>query len=1273
MDAWQRLEDAIRRSKAYRFLQYGIHTEYGVFTTMAGLRFAILIGLTLRFGLVAQRGTPATITLAQKWSCVCFFGYVVFLGYLRFFRPHPFISRPVKLLQVMVDVLFFSTFYFLGGDPDSALIALYLLPLILVAHQYSRVMLIVTTGLTVTAFATALFGITRWTGQGLEIGWRTLPSGALFLVILTAAMRLFRRREALDQLGEERERLTTDLAKIVDSWFAIDTAHRITAVDERMLAWTGKNLLHTTCFESLRGQNAPCTDCPLTAAFQGNRHQATLTTRYNNERGHHFRVRVTAPPRLDEEDDSTRGVLLVQNLSVRENLQRQLLDHFDNVDQTVDLLTSELREHTEALQRQLSTVFSASLAAVSADEEASIERIIGETAHILGCETGSLRLLGRDENSDNHLILRYAYGWPDQYAREARILRLDHESLVVDAFRSRRVRTSTQISHRGRGAIHYIEHAARLKLRSIICFPLMVGEEAIGTLSLYRAQARKFSPEERQLGQALANNLAICVHNFELYHKTSREAEARRRWLDVLHVLSQQLTGVSQLAPLFQLVVDTTRERLNAEISSIFLLENERLVRKAIAGVENEWFPEESYEIGEGLTGRALVASNEGKYGSPILEKKVDESTVVIHSHLERYQARLPSGRVSHLLAVPLNGRDGSFGVLRVVNRLQADGSLHPQGFTQDDVDLLSTIAGVVAVAVENARLFAAVAQARDRVEMLYSVTSQFSTELGLHSVMDKVLRLMIASVGAEDGNIFVLSEDGTHLSHIRIRQGVAREVPAQVIDQMFKEGLAGWLLTHRQGVILKNASQDARWLTLTPKHQKTCSVIAVPLIWRERVNGLLFLEHSQPGVFTPEHLELVTTSATQAAIAIENARLWEQVVEQKKRLEGYLIALSESMAQRTDLEGLYQMIVHAGARFLNATECSLYVKDQEANSLTLVASNLQSGGPPLDNPLPISAEQGAGLISYVAATGESLRFDSPEKCRAHPAWCEDHCQDCLSCLPNMSCRTLLLVPMQSSSKDIVGVICVRDKEKGTFSEFDRDLLTTLAHHAATNIERVRHVEQLREEILQKERNRLQGDLHDTMNILHAGVMLEAETVKIKLEKQELAEAQEGIEQLLQSSRHVYRDLRGLLDNLRLPLQRGEGVIPALQDYARMMHCERISFDDTLGISLTPDVEYALVRIGQAALHNIVKHAHLDSVTDGRARVVLDGQDDLVVLWIEDNGVGFDAEARLRGEEALGLRSMYWWAESIGGDLWIDSRPGEGTRIRAAVTSKLRR
>ncbi|MBC7248844.1 MAG: GAF domain-containing protein [Anaerolineae bacterium] len=1266
---WQRIANFIRRTQVYQFLQYGIHTEHGVLTALFYLRFAILIGVTVHFGLAAGQSTSPTIVAAQKWSCVCFFWYVILLGYLHLFHPDLYISPRVKILQVIADLVFFSLFYLLNGDPDSVLIALYLLPLTLVAHRYSRTLLIVTSALVVIALIVALLGIAIWTNRSGEVGW-TLWPGIIFLITLTLATRLFRRREALDQLGEARQQLISDTENISDSWFIIDSKYSVIAADDRLLAWTGTDLIHTHCFESLRGHNSPCGDCPLRPNSPGGNSQTPLTTHFHDHAGQRFRVQVSAAslPGDAGEGDAARAILFVRNLSARESLQRELHNYFDNVDQTVDLLTSELRERTEALRRQLSTVFSASLAAVSADETASIERIISETVHTLGCAAASLRLVGQDEHGNDGLILHYAYGWPQEYAQEAHILRLDHESLVVDAFRCRQVRTASQISHRGRGAIHFIQYAARLNLHSVICFPLMVGAKPIGTLSLYRTQARGFTPEEKRLGQALANNLAICVHNFELYHKVSREAEARRRWLDVLHILSQRLTGVSQLDPLFQLVVDTTRERLNAEISSLFLLEKGRLVRKAIAGVENEWFPEESYEPGQGLTGRALLSLDDSRRGEAVLVNEVDKSADVIQSHLARYQARLPSGQVKHLLAVPLNGHDGPFGVLRVVNRLQADGSINPQGFGQDDVDLLSTIASLVAVAVDNARLLSAAAQARERVETLYNITTQFSTRLDLRSVMETILRLTISSVGAEDGNIFVLAEDGSPLTHIRIRRGLIREVPAPVIDRVFKEGLAGWLLSHKRGIIIKDAHQDSRWLILTPKQQRTRSVIAVPLIWRERVNGLLFLEHSQPGVFTQEHLNLVTASATQAAIAIENARLWEQVVEQKGRLQEYLAGLSDSMAQLTDLEGLYKMIVHAGARFLSAAECSLYVRDKEKNALVLVASNQQSEVLSASQATPISAEPGGGLAAYVAATGESLNFASPEECRAHPSWSESYCRECLFSLPNISCGTLLLVPMRDPSGEIVGVLRVQHKERGSFSEFDQGLLSTLANHAAVNIQRVRRMAELRDDILQRERQRLQGDLHDTMNILHAGVMLEAESVKVKLERGKNTEAQEGIRQLLESSRHVYRDLRGLLENLRLPIQKGEGVIPALRHYAQMMRFQRIHFDDALGRSLPPDVEYALVRIGQVALHNIVRHARLDTVEEGRARVVLDGQDDLVVLWIEDNGVGFDAETTLHSEEALGLKSMFWWAESIGGDLHIDSQPGKGTRIRAAVT-----
>jgi len=160
----QRIADFIRRTQVYQFLQYGIHTEYGVLTALFYLRFAILIGVTVHFGLAAGQSTSPTIVAAQKWSCTCFFWYVILLGYLHFFHPNLYISAGAKILQVIADLGFFSLFYFLNGDPDSALIALYLLPLTLVAHRYSRTLLVITSALVIIALTVALVGIASLSG-----------------------------------------------------------------------------------------------------------------------------------------------------------------------------------------------------------------------------------------------------------------------------------------------------------------------------------------------------------------------------------------------------------------------------------------------------------------------------------------------------------------------------------------------------------------------------------------------------------------------------------------------------------------------------------------------------------------------------------------------------------------------------------------------------------------------------------------------------------------------------------------------------------------------------------------------------------------------------------------------------------------------------------------------------------------------------------------------------------------------------------------------------
>jgi signal transduction histidine kinase len=264
---------------------------------------------------------------------------------------------------------------------------------------------------------------------------------------------------------------------------------------------------------------------------------------------------------------------------------------------------------------------------------------------------------------------------------------------------------------------------------------------------------------------------------------------------------------------------------------------------------------------------------------------------------------------------------------------------------------------------------------------------------------------------------------------------------------------------------------------------------------------------------------------------------------------------------------------------------------------------------------------------------------------------------------------------MKDAKGEIIGVLKAENKlgpEMGRgFSAFDAELLMTLASQAALDLEQVLAYEQVSREATQRERNRLQGDLHDALNSFHAGVMLEAEAARHWLAKGQSERAAIGLDQLLRVAKFTYAELSNILQDLRDPILQKEGLSAALQRYTDMVGHTLVSFYDNLPCRLDFDIEYVLYRIAQGAISNSVKHAGLQTIPDGRVCVSLTHDGGYVTLRVTDNGLGFDRHSRqIESSVPFGLKQMKHLAVSLGATLAIESTPGKGTAVTVTVALK---
>ena len=386
----------------------------------------------------------------------------------------------------------------------------------------------------------------------------------------------------------------------------------------------------------------------------------------------------------------------------------------------------------------------------------------------------------------------------------------------------------------------------------------------------------------------------------------------------------------------------------------------------------------------------------------------------------------------------------------------------------------------------------------------------------------------------------------------------------------------------------------------------------------------------------------------------------------QETRLQEYLSSVTGSLALHTSLEGLHQFIVEAGAKLLSAHDCSLFLTHDEDDDMPqLVATTPASPG--ADRACIAGAEHGRGLVDYVTDTCQPVRLLGEEVLQ-HSLWNRDLWARLGWDFDPEKDHSLLAVPMCTPDGRMAGVLVARDaRQDEGFSEFDEVLLRTLATNAAADIERVRRMEKVREDAIRTERKRLEADLHEAMNTLATGVRWEAEILSDEIERNDLGAADVSLNRLQAALARAYTDLRSLLEDLRDPTLEQEGLLVALTKRAELIGHGRISVYGNLEERLLPAVEGALYRIGQEAMTNAVKHSEFVHDSEVKIQVQLEQEGNRAKLCVRDDGVGFDVESTLALPHKWGLRRLYDMVHEVGGELEIDSAPGEGTTICATI------
>jgi phosphoserine phosphatase RsbU/P len=262
--------------------------------------------------------------------------------------------------------------------------------------------------------------------------------------------------------------------------------------------------------------------------------------------------------------------------------------------------------------------------------------------------------------------------------------------------------------------------------------------------------------------------------------------------------------------------------------------------------------------IGQGITGTAAQT------GHPVRVSDVSKDP--------RYINAIDSVRSE--LAIPLMFRGKCVGVLDIQSR-------HVDYFTKDQQNIMSVLANRLAVAVENARLFQQVRTQTEALLVLNEVSREISSILDMEELLRRAAELVKRVIDYQILSIMLYDDEQKVFRHrLDVKHGQRAQGKLRAAAT---EGLVGAAATLREPVVVPDVTKDPRYLMVNPE---TRSELAIPMIHKGKVIGVLDLESPQLNYFTEDHVQTLSILAANLAVSVENARLYEQVAEGEARME---------------------------------------------------------------------------------------------------------------------------------------------------------------------------------------------------------------------------------------------------------------------------------------------------------------------------------------------------------------------------------------------------
>ncbi len=833
------------------------------------------------------------------------------------------------------------------------------------------------------------------------------------------------------------------------------------------------------------------------------------------------------------------------------------------------------------------------------------------------------------------------------------------EDLLVDADTPQRdpVRVST---------------VQKLGARTFLAVPLLKDGDVIGAVVIYRKEVRPFGEAQIRLVGTFADQAVIAIENVRLLNETKEALEQQTATADVLKVISASPTDV---APVFDAILKSAVALCDAELAAMFSYDG-----KVVDMVATHNWPREALEYfakvypsppsATLLSGRTILGKSLVQIADAAADEHYDPNSV-------------ETGHWRRMLGVPLMRGGEPLGAMVVAWR-------EPGQTPRRQVELLQTFADQAAIAIENVRLFNETKESLEQQTAISEVLRVISgSPADVQPVLDAVAQRAARICEANVSDIIL-----AHGAGIRVAATVGKlGRPLGEIVPLDRTTVMGRSMVDRGIVHIADLQSEVQEFPLGCELARKYghrTILAVPLMREGRALGTILLRRGEVRPFEDKHVAILKTFADQAAIAIENVRLFnetKEALEQQTATSEILKVISRTIF---DLQPVLEIVLSNARKLCEADRGFIFRPDENGDyrpvAYAVPDETTSEATDELFAAAPIKVDR-ASATGRAMADGVTVHIP-------------DVLQDPLYQRHDVTrlggYRTILAVPMLRAGSPIGVLTLSRTGEAKPFTEKQIELVTMFADQAVIAIENVRLFNEIQEksaqlEVANKHKSEFLANMsHELRTPLNA--IIGFSEVLADQMFGELNEKQtEYMKDIHESGRHLLSLINDILDLSKIEAGRMELEVstfhlPTAIANAMTLVRERAQ---SHGIRLELDVDEQLdqftgdERKFKQIMLNLLSNAVKFTPDGGRVAVSARNGADKVEIAVKDTGIGIAPEDqaavfeefkqvgrdRLRKAEGtgLGLALTKRFVELHGGMIRLQSAPGAGSTFTVSL------